>query len=133
MVEIASIRAPLFVPADRPERFAKAAASGADTVTFDLGGAVAAGATDAVRAALATDFTDLQVIMRINAAGMRRTGGGAAAACRGGHAAENGRPGGSSPLRATRVSSTASVSTGCAPISRPRTSAMRTWWSGCGP
>ena len=109
MVEIASIRAPLFVPADRPERFAKAAASGADTVT------------------------DLQVIMRINAAGMRRTGGGAAAACRGGHAAENGRPGGSSPLRATRVSSTASVSTGCAPISRPRTSAMRTWWSGCGP
>jgi citrate lyase subunit beta / citryl-CoA lyase len=63
------IRAPLFVPANRPDRFAKAAASGADAVILDLEDAVPADAKDAARAALATQFTDLAVIVRINAAG----------------------------------------------------------------
>lgn len=66
---VAHIRAPLFVPADRPDRFAKAAASGADAVILDLEDAVAAGAKSAARAALATNFTDLPVIVRINAQG----------------------------------------------------------------
>ncbi|MGI6246777.1 MAG: HpcH/HpaI aldolase/citrate lyase family protein [Pseudochelatococcus sp.] len=66
---VAAIRAPLFVPADRPDRFVKAAASGADAVILDLEDAVAADAKDAARAALAADFTDLPVIVRINAAG----------------------------------------------------------------
>lgn len=69
MVEIATIRAPLFVPANRPDRFAKAAASGADAVILDLEDAVPAGAKEAARAALATDFTDLPVIVRVNALG----------------------------------------------------------------
>lgn len=66
---VSAIRAPLFVTANRPERFAKAAASGADAVILDLEDAVAADAKDAARAALATDFTDLPVIVRINAIG----------------------------------------------------------------
>lgn len=60
--------APLFVPADRPERFAKAAASGADAVILDLEDAVAATAKEAARAALRADFTDRPVFVRINAA-----------------------------------------------------------------
>ena len=64
-----SFVAPLFVPGDRPERFAKAAASGADAVILDLEDAVAVAAKDAARDALTTDFTDLPVIVRINAAG----------------------------------------------------------------
>ncbi len=47
MVSIASIRAPLFVPADRPDRFSKAAASGTDCVILDLEDAVAPKAKDA--------------------------------------------------------------------------------------
>jgi citrate lyase subunit beta/citryl-CoA lyase len=66
---VALIRTPLFVPANRPERFAKAAASGADAVILDLEDAVPADAKDKARAALATDFTDLPVIVRINAHG----------------------------------------------------------------
>ncbi|RWR34648.1 CoA ester lyase [Sinirhodobacter populi] len=66
---VTAIRAPLFVPANRPERFAKAAASGADAVILDLEDAVAAEAKETARAALATDFTDLPVIVRINAQG----------------------------------------------------------------
>lgn len=45
--------APLFVPGDRPERIAKAAASGADAVIVDLEDAVAANAKQAARAGLA--------------------------------------------------------------------------------
>jgi citrate lyase subunit beta/citryl-CoA lyase len=66
---VTDIRAPLFVPANRPERFAKAAASGADAVILDLEDAVAAEAKDRARAALDTGFTDLPVIVRINACG----------------------------------------------------------------
>ena len=42
--------APLFVPGNRPERFAKAAASGADAVIIDLEDAVDASEKDAARA-----------------------------------------------------------------------------------
>ena len=58
----------LFVPGDRPERFAKALASGADAVVLDLEDAVAAPAKAAARAAvaaaLAGDATLL--VVRIN-------------------------------------------------------------------
>ncbi|MCK8788037.1 CoA ester lyase [Roseomonas sp. NAR14] len=49
------MRSKLFVPASRPELFAKACASAADAVSFDLEDAVAPGRKDAARAALA-DF-----------------------------------------------------------------------------
>lgn len=69
MVTADLIRAPLFVPANRPERFAKAAASGADAVILDLEDAVAVDAKDIARDALQVGFTDLPVLVRINAAG----------------------------------------------------------------
>jgi citrate lyase subunit beta/citryl-CoA lyase len=46
-------RSYLFVPADRPERYAKALASGADAVIVDLEDAVAASAKDSARQSLA--------------------------------------------------------------------------------
>jgi citrate lyase subunit beta/citryl-CoA lyase len=49
---IEAARSYLFVPADRPERYAKALASGADTVIVDLEDAVAAPAKESARAAL---------------------------------------------------------------------------------
>jgi citrate lyase subunit beta/citryl-CoA lyase len=59
----------LFVPADRPERIAKAWASGADAVIVDLEDAVAPAAKDAARAALATALTPARpIVVRINAA-----------------------------------------------------------------
>lgn len=61
--------APLFVPADRPERFENAAASGTDAVILDLEDAVAPSAKQAARAALKTGFTDLPVYVRVNAIG----------------------------------------------------------------
>lgn len=64
-----SIATPLFVPASKPERFVKAAASGADAVILDLEDAVAAADKDSARAALDAAFTDLPVIVRINAIG----------------------------------------------------------------
>lgn len=69
MSGIGAIRAPLFVPANRPERFEKAARSGANAVILDLGDAVPVDAKDAARSALCCDFTDLPVIVRINGAG----------------------------------------------------------------
>ena len=69
MVDLSLIRAPLFVPAHRPDRFAKAAASGADGLILDLEDAVPAAEKDAVRAALAVDFTTLPVLVRVNARG----------------------------------------------------------------
>lgn len=68
LVNPGAIRAPLFVPANRPDRFATAAASGADAIILDLEDAVAASDKEAARAALRRDFTDLPVIVRINAA-----------------------------------------------------------------
>ena len=71
MVDIANIRAPLFVPANRPDRFGKAAATQADAVILDLEDAVAADEKDAARDLLRSDFTDKPVIVRINAYGTR--------------------------------------------------------------
>ena len=69
MSTLETIRAPLFVPADRPERFAKAATSGADAVILDLEDAFAEGAKETARSALRSDFTDKPVIVRVNAIG----------------------------------------------------------------
>lgn len=41
MTDLAGARTLLFVPGDRPDRFGKAAASGADAVVLDLEDAVA--------------------------------------------------------------------------------------------
>lgn len=51
-----AIRAPLFVPANRPERFNKAAVSGADAIILDLEDAVAEGAKDAPPRRIASRF-----------------------------------------------------------------------------
>lgn len=59
----------LFVPASRPERFAKALAANADAVIIDLEDAVAPAEKDAARAALAAWLDPAQpVLVRINAA-----------------------------------------------------------------
>ena len=62
-------RSYLFVPADRPERYAKALASGADAVIVDLEDAVAPQAKDGARATLAAWLAHAQghVVVRINA------------------------------------------------------------------
>ncbi|MEW6255758.1 MAG: CoA ester lyase [Pseudomonadota bacterium] len=60
---------PLFVPANRPERFEKAAAAAPDAVILDLEDAVAPDGKESARAALRTDFTRLPVLVRANAAG----------------------------------------------------------------
>lgn len=61
----------LFVPATRPERFAKAAASGADRVIIDLEDAVEPSAKAAARAALANAILPMRMplYVRINACG----------------------------------------------------------------
>ncbi|UOA29391.1 CoA ester lyase [Pseudosulfitobacter sp. DSM 107133] len=69
MVMPVSLRALLFVPANRPERFTKAAAARPDAVILDLEDAVATADKDAARTALTCDFTDLPIIVRINPAG----------------------------------------------------------------
>ena len=63
-------RSYLFVPADRPERIAKALASGADAVIVDLEDAVAPAAKAAARAGLAAvlQSTGAPVLLRINGA-----------------------------------------------------------------
>lgn len=67
---ISAARTFLFVPGDRPERFDKAAASGADIVVIDLEDAVAPAAKPAAREAVrAWLSTGKDVVVRINAAG----------------------------------------------------------------
>ena len=63
-----TLRSYLFVPADRPERFAKALASGAGAVIVDLEDAVAPHAKDAARAALEAWLarSEGRVVVRIN-------------------------------------------------------------------
>lgn len=68
MVSVAIV-APLFVPGHRPDRFAKAAASGADAVILDLEDAVPLDAKDEARAALATYAAPVPALVRINAQG----------------------------------------------------------------
>lgn len=59
----------LFVPGDRPERFAKAAASGAHEIILDLEDAVAPAAKDAARASVARWLADGgKAVVRINGA-----------------------------------------------------------------
>ncbi|WP_165322349.1 HpcH/HpaI aldolase/citrate lyase family protein [Rhizorhabdus phycosphaerae] len=65
---LASLIAPLFVPADRPERFAKAATSGADAVIIDLEDAVPAADKASARDQLRDAALDVPVIVRINGA-----------------------------------------------------------------
>jgi citrate lyase subunit beta/citryl-CoA lyase len=60
---------PLFVPGDRPERFEKAAVSGADAVIIDLEDAVAAEAKDKARASLRGGFASLPTLVRVNGIG----------------------------------------------------------------
>ncbi len=62
-------RAPLFVPADRPDRIAKAAGTRADAVICDLEDAVAADAKAAARDGLVLPTDGPAMIVRINAAG----------------------------------------------------------------
>lgn len=61
-------RSYLFVPGDRPERFAKALASGADAVVLDLEDAVAPSAKAAARAAVAQALQsgDPRWVLRLN-------------------------------------------------------------------
>lgn len=66
-----SFLAPLFVPANRPERYHKAANSGADGVIIDLEDAVAPGDKEAARATLLAASIPVNSIVRINAAGTR--------------------------------------------------------------
>lgn len=61
--------APLFVPGDRPERFAKAASSRADAVILDLEDAVDPEAKEVARAnVVACDVSGKPVFVRVNAA-----------------------------------------------------------------
>ena len=70
---LASARSFLFVPADRPERYAKALASGADAVIIDLEDAIAPADKLAARQALAQALAGLsaaergRLLVRINA------------------------------------------------------------------
>lgn len=66
---LAAARTLLFVPADRPERFAKAAASSADLVMLDLEDAVAPDAKTSARDHAVTWLAEHAGGVRINAAG----------------------------------------------------------------
>ena len=72
---LAPARSFLFVPADRPERYAKALASGADAVIIDLEDAIAPAGKLAARQALMQALPGLsaaergRLLVRINAAG----------------------------------------------------------------
>ena len=61
--------APLFEPANRPDRFVKAAASGADAVILDLEDAVPADAKEGARQAIHRVALAKPVIVRINGVG----------------------------------------------------------------
>ncbi|WP_434514723.1 CoA ester lyase [Dechloromonas sp. ARDL1] len=69
-MDITTLQTLLFVPADRPERYAKALVSGADAIIIDLEDAVATAAKDKARHMLA-DWLATQpakcVLVRINA------------------------------------------------------------------
>ncbi len=61
---------PLFVPGDRPERYAKAASSGADAIIIDLEDAVAPACKAQARAALCNPGAlpaDIDIYVRVNA------------------------------------------------------------------
>ncbi|MDE8670711.1 CoA ester lyase [Pseudarthrobacter sp. H3Y2-7] len=67
---VAAARSALFVPGDRPERYAKAAASGADVIIVDLEDAVAPDAKAAARAAALEGLAaGTRALVRVNAPG----------------------------------------------------------------
>jgi len=66
---VISIRAPLFVPANRPDRFEKAAGTDADAIILDLEDAVPDSEKDSARTNLSASFTGKPLIVRLNAAG----------------------------------------------------------------
>ncbi|HEY7595837.1 MAG TPA: CoA ester lyase [Actinophytocola sp.] len=69
-MNLAEARTFLFVPGDRPDRFAKAAAAGADVVVVDLEDAVAPADKAAARAhAVAWLAAGNEAVVRVNAAG----------------------------------------------------------------
>ncbi|RDE06891.1 HpcH/HpaI aldolase/citrate lyase family protein [Sphingomonas aracearum] len=59
------LRSLLFVPADRPERFAKAAASGADAIILDLEDSVVPARKDEARAAVAEFLREPASVVRL--------------------------------------------------------------------
>jgi citrate lyase subunit beta/citryl-CoA lyase len=62
-------RSYLYVPGNRPDRFDKACAAGADVVIVDLEDAVPPAEKDSARAALASWLSpDKAVLVRVNAA-----------------------------------------------------------------
>ncbi|PUE06083.1 CoA ester lyase [Limnohabitans sp. T6-5] len=73
--KLAQARSFLFVPGNRPERFAKALASGADAVIIDLEDAVPLDAKDAARTALLSAWSAFdaaeraRLLVRVNPAG----------------------------------------------------------------
>jgi len=73
--KLAQARSFLFVPGNRPERFAKALASGADAVIIDLEDAVPLDAKDTARTALLNAWKDFaaaeraRLLVRVNPAG----------------------------------------------------------------
>lgn len=71
MPTAADARTLLFVPGDRPDRFPKAAAAGADLLVLDLEDAVAPGAKEAARASVVAWLraSDAPTAVRVNAAG----------------------------------------------------------------
>lgn len=69
VLDLATVRTVLFVPGDRPERFDKALASGADLVVVDLEDAVAPSARAAARLAVASFGSRDGVGVRVNAVG----------------------------------------------------------------
>ena len=63
------LRSLLFVPGDRPERFAKAAASGADAIILDLEDSVSLANKDAARHAIADYLAgarEVVTLVRVN-------------------------------------------------------------------
>ncbi|GAB3311410.1 HpcH/HpaI aldolase/citrate lyase family protein [Epidermidibacterium keratini] len=68
MREIAQARTLLFVPGTRPDRFAKAAASGADGIICDLEDAVAPDDKDTARKSVISAIAQTPGIVRINSA-----------------------------------------------------------------
>lgn len=69
MTTLDALRAPLFVPADRPDLLQKAIRSGADAVIIDLEDAVAADARTAARALLPSAPAGVPLLLRINGVG----------------------------------------------------------------
>lgn len=69
MIEALDFNIPLFVPGNRPERFAKAARSGADAIIIDLEDAVAPELKIGARESLSAVSAEVPALVRINALG----------------------------------------------------------------